>query len=78
MENNHDLIFSQESFLCARQDGELVFIEEQPNGHIIRHATKPMTRAESVERKWRSLKMMIQAFSADRTDETLSVGVLPQ
>jgi hypothetical protein len=47
-EPNHGLSFSQEVFLTIRRDGELIAIEEQPNGHTLRHVTKIATRADSL------------------------------
>lgn len=48
MEANHDLVFRQESFMTARRDNELVFIEKV-NGKIERWVTKQATAQSSLE-----------------------------
>jgi len=49
MESNNGLTFSQESFITYRKDGEIVAIEEQLTGLIVRYATKAATRQQSLE-----------------------------
>lgn len=49
IEPNHDLMFSQEVLLTIRRHGDLLAVEEQPNGHIVRHITKVATRGDTME-----------------------------
>lgn len=48
-ENNNGLTFSEEVLIVARRDGQIVYIEEQPNGHIIRHITEVASKSQSAD-----------------------------
>ena len=59
-EPNHGLSFAQENFMTIREDGQLLAIEEQVNGHVIRHATEVADRGKS-----------LSIFGADKAQNTV-------
>lgn len=48
MEPNHGLTFTREDVVCIWRDSELVAIEWQPNGKIVRFMTTAATKADSM------------------------------